>query len=179
MPLEEPVLLCIGLVRPYKGFLDAVKALPGIKAGRPSVRLVIAGEAYDSELDDHLKEAADPAILRDARYIPDAEVGRFCSAADVMLLPYRSGTQSGALAAAAHFDLPVVVTEVEGLAGPVRRFGMGCVVPAAAPDALAAGVLRLLEGDALEEARQGCRRMRREATWSAFADTLDELIEGR
>jgi D-inositol-3-phosphate glycosyltransferase len=173
-----PVLLCLGLVRPYKGFDLALDAFADVLAAHPEATLVIAGEAYDGSLDDRL--AAAPAavrarVVRENRYIPDAEVPLYYSAADLLVLPYRSATQSGALAAAAHFGLPVVVSNLPGLAKPVREFEMGTV--AGYSEGIAAAILEALAPDRHAVLSEGGRRMAREASWAKFAGELEKLIE--
>ena len=61
------------------------------------------------------------------RYISDAEVPVFFSAADVCVLPYKTATQSGITAMAYHFDVPVIVTPAGGLAQAVEGPGTGLV----------------------------------------------------
>ncbi len=172
-----PVLLCLGLVRPYKGFDLALEAFPRVLAAHPEATLVIAGEAYDGSLDERLAAAPDAVrarVVRENRYIPDAEVPLYYSAADLLVLPYRTATQSGALAAAAHFGLPVVVSNLPGLAAPVRQFEMGTV---ASSGNLAAAVLEALLPTRHAALSQGGRRMAREASWAKFAGELETLIE--
>ena len=173
-----PVLLCLGLVRPYKGFDRALDAFPKVLAAHPEATLVIAGEAYDGELDERLAaapEAVKARVVRENRYIPDAEVPLYYSAADLLVLPYRTATQSGALAAAAHFGLPVVVSNLPGLSTPVREFEMGTV--ATNLEDLANAALEALEPARHAVLSEGGRRMAREASWAKFAEELETLIE--
>jgi glycosyltransferase involved in cell wall biosynthesis len=173
-----PVLLCLGLVRPYKGFDLALDAFPQVLAKHPNATLVIAGEAYDGSLDERLATApasVQARVVRENRYIPDAEVPLYYSAADVLVLPYRTATQSGALAAAAHFGLPVVVSNLPGLVSPVRTFEMGVVAPTS--EDLATATLEALEPERHDALSKGGRRMAQEASWAKFAEELESLIE--
>ncbi|MBR1706072.1 MAG: glycosyltransferase, partial [Bacteroidales bacterium] len=87
-------LLFFGLIRDYKGLdilLDAFRDLP------EDYQLIIAGEPYGSF--DKYRAQIDGIPGRDRihvfpEYVKDAEVGKFFSAADVTVLPYRSATQS-------------------------------------------------------------------------------------
>ncbi|MBO6574627.1 MAG: glycosyltransferase [Rhodothermales bacterium] len=169
---QGPVLLCLGLVRPYKGFDVALEAFAAIRAAHPSATLIIAGEAYDDALDGLLNDGRHIGVRRENRYIPDAELPRYYAAADALLLPYRSGTQSGALAAAAHFGLPVVVTPVPGLAEPVRTFAMGQVASGHDPAQFGEAVLAALQPDQLVQASHGARNMARTRSWATFTRNL-------
>ena len=67
--------------------------------------------------------------------------------------------------------MPAVAYDVGGIAEPVRRFGAGRVVPAGDVAGLAAAVHELLsDGAALEQAREGVKRARKELTWDAAAE---------
>lgn len=178
LPIDGPLLLCLGLVRRYKGFDLALEAFPDVLSARPDATLVVAGEAYDDGLEKVITQL--PAhvrarVVRSDRYIPDAEVPLYYSAADLLLLPYRSATQSGALAAAAHFGLPVIVSDVPGLAGPARTHGMGLVSPS--PSEWAATVLEGLEPGRARELADGSRSMACNASWSRFAGEVESLVE--
>jgi D-inositol-3-phosphate glycosyltransferase len=178
LPESDPILLCLGLVRPYKGFELAIDAMPTILEGLPNAKLVISGEAYDSALDTKLSQmpALSRVVRRDSRYIPDAEVSLYYAAADALVLPYRRATQSGALAAAAHFGLPVVVTDVGGLADPVRAYEMGVIAQDQSPTEIARAVIDVVSPEHRERYRAGSRRMAKEATWAVLCDKLELLI---
>ncbi|NNE71357.1 MAG: glycosyltransferase [Rhodothermales bacterium] len=177
LPAAGPVLLCLGLVRRYKGFDRAVDAFGEVLAERPDATLVIAGEAYDDSLDAAMKRLSPEArkrVVRSPEYVPDAQVPLYYSAADLLLLPYRTATQSGALAAAAHFGLPVVVSEAPGLAAPAREYGMGLV---SRDGALAGTILEALKPERAAALSEGSRSMARKASWSRFAEVLETLAQ--
>jgi glycosyltransferase involved in cell wall biosynthesis len=114
---DEFVYAVVGAIRPYKGLttlLDAWQALP---PDRPR-RLVIAGAAAAEPGIEALLERAgrDPSVLVHPRKIPAQEIQRFMRAADVAVLPYLRSLNSGALALAITFGLPVIVPEGGGLA---------------------------------------------------------------
>ena len=125
--------LFFGLIRDYKGLdmlLDAWALLRRREAveGR---KLVVAGEFYASR-DKYMEQIrrnglGDEVILHDG-FIPDAQVGAFFSASDLLVLPYRSATQSGVTQIAYRFDLPMVVTDVGGLPEIVPDGRVGFVV---------------------------------------------------
>jgi glycosyltransferase involved in cell wall biosynthesis len=157
-------LLALGMIRPYKGLPDAIEVTRRL----PGARLLVAGDP-----------AMPLAGLRDAErtewrlgYLSAAELDRALSEATVAVFPYRAELdQSGALLQALGAGVPAVVYDVAGLGEPVRAFEAGAVVPAGDVDAFTDAVRTLLEDStALERARAGAERARRELTWAAAAE---------
>ncbi|MFN8352621.1 MAG: glycosyltransferase [Flavobacteriales bacterium] len=168
------VLLFFGFIRDYKGLdllIEAMAKLP------KDIVLVIAGEPYGDMTKYH--DAIQRLGLKDRivdhiRYIADQEVPRFFSAADVVVLPYRSATQSGITAIAQHFATPIIATDVGGLKELVADGRTGIIVPTADPVAIAAGVERFytMGPGAFAE---GLARLREELSWERFAQRLVEF----
>jgi len=135
-------LLFFGTIRPYKGLEDLVEAfgrLPG------DYHLTVVGETWEGWTLPVSMIAASPAADRITlvnRYVADAEVDRFFAGADVVVLPYRRSSASGPLHIAMSHGLPVVVTAVGGLVEAAEQYSGTVFVPAAAPAALAAGIVR-------------------------------------
>lgn len=175
-------VMFFGLIRDYKGLdmlLDAWAALR--RGGRlaPECRLIVAGEFYTSK-EPYTEQIARAGIAGDVilcdRFIPDGEVRYFFSAADAVVLPYRTATQSGVTQIAYKFDLPMVVTDVGGLPEivPDGRAGIVC-----RPDAesLADAVARLYEGDTLDTFRRNILVEKRRFSWDEMCDRLTEVYE--
>jgi glycosyltransferase involved in cell wall biosynthesis len=164
-------LLCLGLIRAYKGVADAVEATKRVDGAR----LIVAGEPVDP-VDTERAAAGDRAEWR-LGYLPDSELDRALGEATVALFPYRAELdQSGALLRALGAGVPAVVYDVGGLAEPVRAFGAGRVVAAGDVEGLAAAVRELLDdAGALAEARAGATRARDALTWDASAAAHLEL----
>lgn len=109
------VLLCFGVVRPYKGveaLIDAVRSLPNrdvvlLVAGRPMTR------AYGETLT--ARAAGDPRICLRLGHVPDGEVRSYFRAADLGVLPFRSILTSGSLLLALSMGLPVIVPHVPSI----------------------------------------------------------------
>ncbi|MBQ0119395.1 MAG: glycosyltransferase [Bacteroidales bacterium] len=131
---DKKYLLFFGLVRAYKGLDLLLDALERIKDTQPDVRLLIAGEFYEDE-DKYRQQIArngleDRVILRN-EFIPDADLRKYFGAADLIVQPYKSATQSGVTQVAFHFEKPILVTNVGGLGEIVHHGKMGYAV---APD---------------------------------------------
>ena len=158
-------LLCLGVIRPYKGLGDAIEAAKRIDGAR----LLVAGDPLEP-IEPYRAAAGGIAEWR-LGYLPEGELDRALGDATVALFPYRSELdQSGALLRALGAGVPAVVYDVGGLAEPVREYGAGRVVPAGDVEGLAAAAGELLgDAAALAEARAGAGRAREALTWDASA----------
>jgi glycosyltransferase involved in cell wall biosynthesis len=169
-------LLCLGVIRPYKGLGDAIAAARRVDGAR----LHVAGDPMEP-VEGYVRAAGDAAEWR-LGYLPEAEIDRALAESAVALFPYRPETdQSGALLRALGAGVPAVVYDVGGLAEPVRRFEAGRVVAAGDVQGLADAVRELLDDPAaLNRARTGALRARAELTWDASAsahlDVYRELV---
>jgi len=129
---EDKVVLFFGFIRKYKGLdmlLEAFKKM--IVAQKISnLKLLIAGEFYEDEknyqalLNDPLIK--DHLILH-TNFIANAEVKYYLCAADCVIQPYRSATQSGVTPLAYHFEIPMIVTNVGGLPSLVPDKEVGLI----------------------------------------------------
>jgi glycosyltransferase involved in cell wall biosynthesis len=158
-------ILCLGVIRPYKGLGDAIEAAKRVDGAR----LLVAGDP--AEPIDGYREQAGGIVEWRLGYLSDAELDRALGEATVALFPYRPEIdQSAALMRSLGAGVPAVVYDVGGLPDPVRRFDAGRVVPAGDVEALAAAARELLDDrEALERARDGARRAREELTWERAA----------
>ena len=141
--VEDDVLLFFGYVRKYKGLDILLRAMPAIVRENPQAKLLIAGEFYDDPKPYHdlIRDLAlEPHVKMINRFIPNEEVAAFYAASDVVMLPYRSATQSGILGIAYGFERPVIITNVGGLAESVDEGKTGFVVVPESSEALVAAV---------------------------------------
>ena len=172
-------VLFFGLIRDYKGLdllLEAWAQLrrEGRTEGR---RLIVAGEFYTSK-EPYLRQIADHGLQEEVllhdRFVPDAEVKYYFSAADFVVQPYKTATQSGVTQIAYQFCVPMVVTDVGGLAEivPDGRVGYVC---APTVDGVARAIERMYEGDTLERFRVNCVEERRRFSWEEMCNRITEL----
>lgn len=175
----QEVALFFGYVRRYKGLDVLLSAWPRVRSRRP-VTLVVAGEFYDDAAPyRELARAAggEPHVRLLDRYLPDAEVEAVFKAADVAVLPYRSATQSGVTHVSYALGVPVITTDVGGLAETVVAGETGLVVPSESPEALADAVVRYFAEGMGERMRRGVEALRRAHSWETLADRTIELVD--
>ena len=167
---KQPLLLFFGMVRRYKGLDVLLDAMTRMTA-KPL--LMVAGEWYEdrkkAESFIQVHGLSDRVMIRDT-YIPDEEVATLFSAADAVVQPYRSATQSGVVQTAFHFGRPVVVTGVGGLPEMVRHGEDGLIVAPEDSQALAAALDDLLTGNTCVKLAEGALRARERHSWSAFIE---------
>jgi glycosyltransferase involved in cell wall biosynthesis len=147
--VEGPVILCFGLVRPYKGvdvLLDAFRELEGAE-------LWVVGRPLGMSLDGLRAQAEQaPGRVRFVpRFVADDELPAYFRRADLVVLPYRDAEQSGVLFAALAFGKAIVMSDVGGFP-EVAAHGAGRLVSPGDPQALAAE-LDLLLANPEERAR--------------------------
>lgn len=149
----EPVVLFFGLLAPSKGVEDLIDAFL-IASKSCSAKLVIAGYPTKHINLNDLRERVEThgltdRVMFDPRYIPLEEIRPLMSLATVVVYPYRSSTQSGALQAAYIFGRPVVATTVGGLPESVEDGLSGFLVPPGSPEKLAEKIITLVNDPAL------------------------------
>jgi glycosyltransferase involved in cell wall biosynthesis len=176
LDVKRKSLLFFGLIREYKGLDLLIEALSYLD---DSYELLIAGEVYGSfqkyqRLIDG-SPAKDRVVVRN-HYVEDKDVPVLFSAADVLVLPYKSATQSGVLPVAYYYETPVVATDVGGLREAIEDAGSGVVcAPNAA--ALAEGVGEIFRVGR-EEFIDRIRAEKENLSWEGFAAALVEFADG-
>jgi glycosyltransferase involved in cell wall biosynthesis len=125
-PLEtdKPVVLCFGLMRPYKGIDLLLEAWAEVD----DAELWIAGMPRMDTAP--LKAAAPPNVRFVPRFITDGELPGYFRAAHLVVLPYRQIDQSGVLFTALAFGKPLLLSDVGGFpeiaaTGAARTFPVG------------------------------------------------------
>lgn len=165
-------LLYFGVIRPYKGVEDLVRAFDRLPDGvRAGLRLTIAGETWEGwhePLDLVRSSPNSSAITVVNRYVSDAEVRELFAAADAVVLPYRRSSSSGPLHIAMSAGLPVVVTSVGGLVEAARDYEGAVRVPPEDVPALAAALAAI-------PARRG-QRYRDPHSWDSTVAAYREVV---
>ncbi|MDX1440105.1 MAG: glycosyltransferase, partial [Rubricoccaceae bacterium] len=147
LPSDRPLLLFCGFIRPYKGLDILLEALPSVLARIP-VHLLIAGESWgESDLYTELINdlGLDGDITFEDRYLRNEELAACLDLASVVVLPYRSASQSGVIQLALGVGRPVITTDVGGLSEAVEHERTGLVVPPEDSQALAEAIVRFFD----------------------------------
>jgi glycosyltransferase involved in cell wall biosynthesis len=175
--VDGPVVLFFGLVRPYKGLDVLLRAVARARQQVP-ISLLVAGEFYEAKppyeaLVSELGLGTAVRLLD--RYIPNEEVEIYFRAADLVVLPYTSATQSGIAQIALSFERPVIVTTVGGLPEAVRPGETGYVVPPRDPEALARALVDFFATGAGVRMGPSLRGEAERFSWDAMGESVHAL----
>jgi glycosyltransferase involved in cell wall biosynthesis len=174
---DRRVILFFGYIRAYKGLRTLLEALPEILKRMP-VRLVVCGEFYEGRAETLgliSRLGIVNAVTLNDRFIPNEDVGDYFCAADLVVLPYISASQSGIVQIAYHYDRPVVATTVGGLPETVRDGRTGALVPPGDPKALAGAVLRYFGEERTGFFEKNIREEKKKYSWDRMAEAVEEL----
>ena len=136
--VEGPVVLCFGLVRPYKGVDVVVDAFRAVE----SAELWVVGRPLGVSLDS-LRAPANVRFV--PRYVSDAEQAALFRRADLLVLPHRNVDVSGVLFAGLAFGKAMALSDVGGFREVVEDHGAGRLVTPGDPDK--SFLLHKLDGD--------------------------------
>lgn len=170
--IDKKYLLFFGLIRPYKGLMQLLDAMVLIPE---NVHLIIAGESYEDfkQYEEKIKTLQiGHRVHLHIRYIPDHEVNTFFSAADCCVLPYTSATQSGIIAIARQFELPIISTNVGGLSEFIKDQEEGFLVPPNNTEQLANAIEKCLVDEQIEKMQAAIREHNHSFSWEFFADEI-------
>jgi glycosyltransferase involved in cell wall biosynthesis len=183
IPDDAPVILFFGYIRKYKGLDIILRAMPEMLKRLPELRLIVAGEFYGDEQEYHdlIREMNIPArnLVLATDYIANEDVAKYFCAANVVVLPYRSATQSGIVQIAYNFDVPVIATDVGGLAEVVIDGKSGVIVSRAEPTLVAEAVTTFFEQGLEPTMVQGVIEEKKKYSWQTFVEGIEQLVQGK
>jgi glycosyltransferase involved in cell wall biosynthesis len=175
---HDKVLLFFGFIRNYKGLDIALQAMADQRIRDLGIKLLVAGEFYEDAAPYHeliARLRIEPSLLLRTDFIPDSEVREYLCAADAVIQPYRNATQSGVTPLAYHFEKPMIVSNVGGLAALVPHEQVGLVAEPE-PTAMADAILRFfILGDTFF--LPALRREKTKYSWSRLVANIIELCQ--
>jgi len=174
LPADNSYMLFFGFIRAYKGLDLLLEAFAEKQLRNGKLKLIIAGEFYENDKmyrDIIVKNnMCDDVILFD-RFIGENEVASFFSAADLIVQPYRSATQSGVTQIAYHFGKPMLVTNVGGLHEIVKDGECGYVVNPD-PRSISTAIMDFFTNNRYDEFSAGVNREKSRFTWDKLTAAL-------
>lgn len=173
---KKVIMLC-GYFRPTKGFHRVLDFLPAICERDEDVVLVIAGKIRGFEAQEYQRQfftkvnessVADRIVFLRGQF-PQHTFDTILSAADVVVLPYESGAQSGMMAQCFAFGRPVVTSDLKAFQLLLERSGGG--IGCSNNDEYVDAILRILGDDQYRSGLQGNIRayVEQRAGWSHIA----------
>lgn len=174
--LEENTryLLFFGFIRDYKGLDLLINAFADKRLRKYQVKLLVAGEYYSSP-EPYLKlikeyELEDLIELR-TDFIPDDQVNLYFSAADMIVQPYKTATQSGVTQIGYHFNKPMLVTNVGGLAEIIPDGKIGYVVEPES-SAIANALVDFYENERMSTFESNVEEEKKKYSWSNMVNAF-------
>ena len=177
---NKKYLLFFGFIRAYKGLDWLLEAMGDERIRKAGIELLAAGEYYDKAVEAENNGIIEKLQLQKAvhlktDFIPNSEVRYYFSAADLVVQPYKHATQSGITQIAYHFEKPMVVTNVGGLAEVVPDGKVGFI---AEPNstAIADAILRFYQPDSIPELKENILAEKQKYTWDTFTKVMMDAV---
>jgi glycosyltransferase involved in cell wall biosynthesis len=175
---EKRTLLFFGLVRAYKGLKYLIQAMGRVVHSLDCVLLVV-GEFYEQK-DEYLSLVntlglEKHIVIRD-EYVKNEAVSLYFAAADVVVLPYVTATQSGIVQIAFGMNKPVITTNVGGLPEAVEHGKTGFVVDPESPEKLADAILNFYRGNYEAEFSQRIKENSHAFSWDEEVCSIESFL---
>ena len=110
------------------------------------------------------------------QYIPNENVGIYYAAADVVVLPYITATQSGIIQIAYNYNKPVITTNVGGLPEVVEVGKTGFIVPPKNPQSLAQAIINFFEIKNREQFSKNIKIYKEQFSWDRFVTEIENFF---
>lgn len=171
----DTVILFFGLIRPYKGLEDLLKAFRELPE---NIKLLIVGECYEG--DDQITEllsspdVSDRSIWID-RFVEQEEVAGYFKASDLVVLPYRQATQSGVAQIALAFRKPLVLTRTGGLPELLEAGETGFLAEPSCPENLRDTILQCIELSKKPGISETISKFAERFSWDRYIHELERI----
>ena len=170
-------VLFFGFIRDYKGLDLLLDAMADKRVKDAGIKLIVAGEFYGDPkpyTDQIERNGIKESTFLFTEFIPDNKVNLYFRACDLVVQPYKSATQSGVAQVAFHFEKPMIVTNVGGLAEIVPDGKVGYVVEPD-PAQIAYAIARYYEGNHEAEFTEGVREEKKKYSWTKMTETIGKV----
>ncbi|HEX8506828.1 MAG TPA: glycosyltransferase, partial [Hymenobacter sp.] len=177
LPETVGYLLFFGFIRAYKGLDIMLEAFADARVAALPVKLIIAGEFYEDAAPYNAliqRHNLEDRIVRATDFIPNEKVVDYFCAADLVVQPYKDATQSGVSQIAYHFERPMLVTDVGGLAELIPNGVVGYVVPPTA-EAIATALVDFYARQRETAFAKGVREQKAQFSWPVMVAALKEV----
>lgn len=179
LPSDKAYMLFFGLVRAYKGLDLLLEAFGQVKDQLPDLQLIIAGEFYEDEEKYRAQIAnlglTERVIVRN-EFIPDGDLRKYFGAADLIVQPYKTATQSGVTQVAFHFEKPMLVTNVGGLGEIVHDHKMGYACEPTAK-AIAEDLLDYYQNNRQKAYTTYLQKEKTKYAWSNMTKAFENIVQ--
>ena len=176
---DDKYLLFFGFIRKYKGLDLILKAMADERIKALGVKLIVAGEFYDNKNEyTALIETLGikNQVILHSNFITAEKVKNYFCASDMITQTYKTATQSGVTQIAYHFERPMLVTNVGGLAEIVPNNKVGYVT-SQNPNDIAAAIVDFYQNNKEEAFVLNTKEEKKRFSWESFVNGIDELMK--
>ena len=176
--INDKYLLFFGFVRKYKGLDLMLHAMSDQRIKELGVKLIVAGEFYDN-IDFYLdlinELEIDSNIILKSDFIDERDVKNYFCASDMITQTYRTATQSGVTQIAYHFERPMLVTDVGGLAEIVPHKKVGYVTTQE-PKIIADAIVDFYTNNRELDFEKNTKTEKLKFSWQNLIHTIEDLV---
>ena len=170
-------ILFFGIIRKYKGLDILLEAIAGNRFRDSNLKLIVAGEFYEEDKYYHdliEKHKLKDVVILATKFIPDDQVVDYFCAADIIVQSYKNATQSGVTQIAYHFDKPMLVTNVGGLAEIVPHNKVGYVT-SQNPQDIADAILDFFQQNKEAQFIKGVKQEKKKYSWDIMVTNIKKI----
>lgn len=171
-------ILFFGFIRDYKGLDLLLEAMADKRIFNSNIKLIVAGEFYNNPEKYYQiieKHNLNEKLVLKTDFISDKDVGKYFSAADIIVQPYKTATQSGVTQIAYHFEKPMVVTDVGGLSETVPNGKVGFISDVN-PKSVADCIIKFYSDD-IDRFSANIIEEKKKYSWERLIEVANRMID--
>lgn len=177
---DDRIILFFGLIREYKGLDVLIKTLNNMDVVNNKFKPLIVGEFYDDKqkyIDIINPQHKDAYTIID-RFVSNKESAEVMSISDLLILPYKTASQSGVLADALNFNLPSIVSNHPGVTEYLKDGENGLIFESENIEMLQSKLTQYFENEGLQQKiRKNVTDLKDELSWKTFTLELDKYLK--
>jgi glycogen(starch) synthase len=180
----EKMVLCVGRLVPQKGIEYFIRAIPSIASRFPEAKFIIVGEGWSRDaLEAEALATGHREKIRFTGFVSDKEVVNLMTSADVLVVPSIYEPFGIVALEGMATGVPVVASQVGGLAEVIEHDRTGVFVYPRSPDSIAWGIGKVLSDLSYAKWLTGNAKdkLEKDYSWEAVArktvEVYEELVE--
>lgn len=173
----QPTILFFGLIKPYKGLDVLLRAMRPVLQSIPNLKLIIAGDVYGEKCvyENKIRDLGiESSVETHFRYIGSLEISTIFGRANVCILPYISASQSGVIATAFSFNMPIIASDVGGIGEYIEQYCTGLLVPPGDVESLALAIIQFFNESMGESMSKLIEAKKDTFSWKALSRIVIE-----
>ena len=176
---QQTTVLFFGLIRQYKGLELLIQSFTDKALDSHNTVLKIVGECYENQkkyTDLVSQLGLEDTVSFDFEYKSLSDIQTLFSACDLVAQTYHTASQSGVTPLAYFYSKPLVVSDIEGLNGPIKKDKTGVCVQKT-PKAIAEGIIELLDHNKYQKAKDNLKKSLPNYQWKVWVEQWSDFIE--